>query len=1066
MNAPAAPRPALPWALPFLLTALAYALVGRTALLLAIPPGYASPLYPSAGLALAAVLVYGWRVAPAVALGAFVINLSLNLPRTLDAASLAVPALIASGAALQALFGAALVRRFVPQPVTLTEPRDIALFFLVGALTACTLNASLAALVLGASGIVPLGGLPFTWLTWWIGDSLGSLIGAPIVLTLIGRPREDWAPRRLTVGLTLGVVTTLLAVMIVLVVRWDEQRARSSFDREADSAVTAVSFKLHETLHALEAMRGVYIASDSVDSRDVAAASAAWLQHSSVLQALGFAQHALRADWPQLEAQARADGYAGFRVMDRPNGDPAPSQRVPVAGAEAFVIRQIEPRSGNEGALGVNLLSIPAARRAVDSAIATGQPAATAAFRLSQDGPGSTSSGVVVYQAVLASPRTLPVDPRARVKGAVFVTLRVEQVLRALAPQLPPYLQVCLFDAEPAAAISQLAGPPACAAAPAGFTHQRTLAFAGRQWNVRIDARAAELPSARQNNAWLFSVVGLLSTAVLGALLLMVTGRTRRIEAAVRQRTAALQEQVHEREQAEVAMRESEQRFRNIFNNVPLGVVYTDLDGAVKQTNPHFCELVGHSADALLAMNARDYTHPEDALADRDAIRRLVAGEITTDRRQKRYVTRGGRIVWVQSTLSLLRDERGAPQRIVSAAEDITENLRLADADRARRAAEASNRAKSEFLSRMSHELRTPLNAMLGFAQLLDLDRRHPLNDTQRPWVGQIQQAGWHLLEMINDVLDLSRIESGNLRLAVEPLDVGDLMAATLPLLQREALSRGVEISEALSPDAQRVLGDSTRVKQILTNLLSNAVKYNVEGGLVHVASERVGEMVEITVTDTGHGMTPTQMGELFQPFNRLGRELSGTEGTGIGLVISQRLAELMGGGLRARSVTGEGSSFILSLPFGDDPDTVRSPLDELPASEPAYHRRHVHYVEDNETNVEVMRGILAQRPQVQLDVSLTGLDGLAAIRARRPDVILLDMHLPDISGMELLRHLQNDPQTADIPVVIVSADALESQIVEAVALGAYRYLTKPVNVGQLLAVLDGLLSEAVTQFG
>jgi len=173
-----------------------------------------------------------------------------------------------------------------------------------------------------------------------------------------------------------------------------------------------------------------------------------------------------------------------------------------------------------------------------------------------------------------------------------------------------------------------------------------------------------------------------------------------------------------------------------------------------------------------------------------------------------------------------------------------------------------------------------------------------------------------------------------------------------------------------------------------------------------------------------------------------------------------------MGGSLKARSAAGEGSSFILALPLIDDPDTVRSDLGEPELEAPQYHRRHVHYVEDNETNVEVMRGILAQRPQVQLGVSLTGLEGLAAIHAQRPDVILLDMHLPDIDGMELLRRLQADPATAGIPVVVVSADALESQIVEAVALGAYRYLTKPVNVGELLAVLDGLLSEVNTRFG
>jgi CheY-like chemotaxis protein len=223
--------------------------------------------------------------------------------------------------------------------------------------------------------------------------------------------------------------------------------------------------------------------------------------------------------------------------------------------------------------------------------------------------------------------------------------------------------------------------------------------------------------------------------------------------------------------------------------------------------------------------------------------------------------------------------------------------------------------------------------------------------------------------------------------------------------------------------------------------------------------------VIEVSVTDTGMGMTPEQMEELFRPFNRLGRERTALQGTGIGLVISRRLAELMGGSIRVKSVPGEGSSFILKLPKAIDPDTVRSSLDDLEALPADYHRRIVHYVEDNETNVEVMRGILAQRAQVQMEVSVTGLDGLAAVRARMPHLILLDMQLPDISGLELLRHLKADPATALIPVIVVSADATAQQVDAALDAGAVRYLTKPVAVNELLATIDDLLDRMDTGF-
>jgi CheY-like chemotaxis protein/anti-sigma regulatory factor (Ser/Thr protein kinase) len=319
---------------------------------------------------------------------------------------------------------------------------------------------------------------------------------------------------------------------------------------------------------------------------------------------------------------------------------------------------------------------------------------------------------------------------------------------------------------------------------------------------------------------------------------------------------------------------------------------------------------------------------------------------------------------------------------------------------------------------------------------------------------------------MINDVLDLSRIESGTLRLQTTTLHLGELVEATTALVAAEAAQRGIQITHALAAGSTAVFGDATRVKQILTNLLSNAVKYNVDNGRVHVASRVAApDLVEISVTDTGMGMTPAQMDELFRPFNRLGRERTALEGTGIGLVISRRLTELMGGSIRVKSVPGEGSSFILKLPKAIDPDTVPSEFDDLEAAPTDYHRRIVHYIEDNETNVEVMRGILAQRAQVHMEVSVTGLDGLASVRAKTPHLVLLDMHLPDISGLELLRHLKADPETSAIPVIVVSADATPQQVHAAINAGAVRYLTKPVSVNELLATVDELLDRMDTGF-
>jgi len=1058
------------WAVPLVATALAYFAIAAATIPIAIAPACASPLYPAAGVALASILVFGPRMLAGVFLGALAVNLLLDDARALHgAAALALPLALALAAALQAGFAAALTHRFARQPLTLTQPRDVAVF--VAASTAGSIvGASCASLALAAVGLVAAAKGIAVWGTWWIGDFAGLVIVTPIVLTLIGRPRGDWAPRRVAVGLTMTLVVVFLSLGTYFGGRWNDERLRSAFVHDASRASLNLVTQLDEPLHALEALHGVFSVNRHLSGSELRRVTAHWLGSGNVT-AMGWIERVRREEVAAFEQRVRAEGSAGYRVFDRGDDAPAPGRgdangSGSLDSGDVMAIRHIEPMSANASALGVNTLSVAPARAAILQAIDTGGAAASAGFRLTQRPNDDRRAGVVIYRAIYDGEPANAVSRRAAVRGMVFVTLAMDSQLARLAGKVPDYLSLCVVEAEPETPPRRLSGAPGCESETGSLAYDQSLLYAGRQWDLRVRADADEMPNSARRNGWVLSAVGLLSAAMLGMSLLITTGRTRRIESAVRERTAALRAEVGERHVAEMALRASEQRFRNILDNVPIGVVYTDLAGRVIQANPRYCELTGYSESELEALSPAALTHPDDLATDEMLTAQLVAGEIPVYRRHKRCFNRAGDVVWVRSTVSVLRDAKNEPWRIVAVVEDITEHLRLEDAERAREAAEASNRAKSDFLSRMSHELRTPLNAMLGFAQLLEIDRRNPLSPAQRPWVGQIQQAGWHLLEMINDVLDLSRIDSGNLRLETTTLDLGPLVEATTALVASDAARRGIRISQDLTPGTSAVLGDATRVKQILTNLLSNAVKYNIDNGRVHIASRLAApDVVEVSVTDTGLGMTPEQMEELFRPFNRLGRERTALQGTGIGLVISRRLAELMGGSIRVKSVPGEGSSFILKLPKAIDPDTVRSSLDDLEALPADYHRRIVHYIEDNETNVEVMRGILAQRAQVQMEVSLTGGDGLAAVHVRLPHLILLDMHLPDIHGIELLRRLKADPATASIPVIVVSADATAQQVDAALEAGAVRYLTKPVAVNELLATIDDLLDPMDTGF-
>ncbi len=1061
------------WWLVCLLTAAAYWLTGKAALLLAIPPGFASPLFPSAGVALAVVLVQGWRALPGVALGAFALNVQLGPARALmDLPSLGLPLLIGTGAALQAAAGAALVRRWLPGPLRLGEPRDVALFYGLGAALACTVNAALSTAGLLATGVVPLDNGAFTWWTWWGGDTLGVLIGAPIVLTLIGRPRADWAPRRLTLGLPLLLTTALLAAAIVGVAHWDTQRSQNSFDRDAVAAGAALDADLHQALYALEAMHGLFIGSDGVSANEMRMVAKPWLELPIQLLAIGYSQHLPRSDVPQFEAQVSRERGQPYRVFDRTGAN-----GVSLAATDTAVtaIRYIEPLAVNGSALGVNALSVPAARDAIGRAVASDAPAATAGFALTQE-PGQ-HSGVVIYRALYRG-IPAPADRAAAQRGVVFVTLRMHQSAAAGMRDAPSYLRWCLLDANPAAAHHRLAGADGCDRDAHGagtkgkgqaLHHERWLAIGGQQWLLRIDANQAQMPDAGYSNAWLFSTVGLLSVAMLAALLLTVTGRNRVIEVAVAERTVDLRREVLERQRTESALRESEQRVRNIFDHAPIGIAYADLAGRVREANPHLRALIGDDAstDTAAQYTLAELIHADDRAAVEQDLAELLLGEAVDSQRRSRLRHRAGHTLWVRMRWSLLRGTDGQPQRLVAVIEDITERLLREQAEQGRQHAESANQAKNEFLSRMSHELRTPLNAMLGFGQRLDLDQRPALAIHQRSWVAHVLSSGWHLLEMINDTLDLSRIDAGMMRLSLVPVDLGPLVAACVAMVGPAAAKRGITLEVAIHSGARHTMADETRLKQVLSNLLSNAVKYNNPGGRVAVSTQRLdNQQLQVRVHDTGLGLSEGQMAALFQPFNRLGREKTDTEGTGIGLVISRRLAELMGGSLHAESSAGDGAIFVLTLPVAA---SQPGPSNPAPGSDPEAQRyglRRVHYVEDNETNVEVMRGMLLQRPQITLSVSGLGLDGLLAIRAQQPDLVLLDMHLPDIDGLELLRQLQADASTADIPVVVVSADAIPAQVDEALAVGARHYLTKPVNLASLLSVLDELLEALDTRFG
>jgi two-component system sensor histidine kinase/response regulator len=505
------------------------------------------------------------------------------------------------------------------------------------------------------------------------------------------------------------------------------------------------------------------------------------------------------------------------------------------------------------------------------------------------------------------------------------------------------------------------------------------------------------------------------------------------------------------------ALEASDQSSRQIFEEAPIGMAVVNLDRRFTTVNTTLCDMMGYSEEELLSRCPRDITYSADVEESERLAQDLLNGAEHSSV-EKRYVRKNSEVLWTTSNACVIRDEAGRPRHFLVMVEDITQRKNTAVAlQQAKDEAERANSAKSEFLSRMSHELRTPLNAVLGFGQLLE--RQNP-TETERKWLGHIINAGRHLLDLINEVLDISRIEGGSLPLSLEPVCVNETLQEALDLMRPLAAERAIALSlqSGVEP-ARYVLADKQRLKQVALNLLTNAVKYTPIGGSVTVSYTPFGkDSLRVSVTDSGAGIAPEKISRLFTPFDRLGAEQSDVEGTGLGLALSRRLMYEMRGSIGVNSVPGHGSTFWIQLPLVEKALIKASPEKPVSSHQPedsVARKRTILYIEDNRSNITLVEQILAQQAETELITTMHGQDGIDIAHRRSLDLILLDLDLPDVHGSEVLAQLKAQEATRNIPVVVISADATVRQIERLINAGAYEYLTKPLDVAKFLRVVE-----------
>jgi PAS domain S-box-containing protein len=706
-----------------------------------------------------------------------------------------------------------------------------------------------------------------------------------------------------------------------------------------------------------------------------------------------------------------------------------------------------------------------------------------------------------------------------------------------------------------------------------------------RDWRVLIPATVVvALDHFLRGIYWPYSVYGVLAASPLRSLehagwvifedVFLVISCLRSIHEmrSIANRTAALEA--------------SEQSFRQIFEEAPIGMAVVGLDESFDQVNTTLCQMVGYSESELTQRTTMDITFEDDIPQGKQNAEELLIGGPRSSV-ERRYIRKNGEVLWITRTACLMRDVDGHARNFLIMVEDISERKRADEAlceskreleaahhanqlimdnsqdvictidewgrfvsvniaceqmwgyapaeligrpyielvcpedremtnqvaevlrmdgkitdfvnrytrkdgtlvdvlwsaswsesdkiifcvahdvtDRARiekalreakEEADRANHAKSEFLSRMSHELRTPLNAILGFGQLIE--RQDP-TEAQRNRVGHIISAGRHLLNLINEVLDISRVETGNLQLSLEPVCVADALEEALGLMRPLAAERGIELLGTSPADQNyHVKADRQRLKQVLLNVLTNAVKYTPPGGKVTVSSSAVGSSsMRISISDTGAGIPAGKLARLFTPFDRLGAEQTAVEGTGLGLALCQRLTQAMHGSIGVNSNLGRGSTFWVELACADSP-LAQMASKNYSASQflngSDAEKRTILYIEDNLSNLTLIEEMLVAHSHVELLTAMQGELGIELARQHSPDLILLDLHLPDLPGWDVLSRLQGDAATREIPVVIISADATSRQIERLMAAGARAYLTKPLDMLEFFRVID-----------